>query len=43
MHFNKKMEKKFAVEIEKTEINILQKKIGKKALFKMEEKKIESH
>ena len=35
----KKWKKKFAVEIEKTEINILQ-KMGKKALllFKMEEK-----
>ena len=36
----KKWKKKFAVEIEKTELNILEKKIGKKALFRMEEKKI---
>ena len=35
----KKWKKKFAVEIEKTELNILEKKIGKKALFRMEEKK----
>ena len=39
MDFNKKMEKNFAVLIEKTEINILQKN-GKKSilLFKIEEK-----
>ena len=36
------MENIFAVEIEKTEIKILQKKMGKKAfsLFKMEEKNV---